>query len=77
MTELDRVRWQCRRGMLELDLLLTRFLDRHYPTLSPSQQTAFKSLLKCSDNDLWALICGRQAVESGDPCAIVEMLRRV
>ena len=29
MSELDRIRWHCRRGMLELDLVLARFLERH------------------------------------------------
>jgi antitoxin CptB len=59
MSEADRLRWHCRRGLLELDLVLSRFLDRQSSTLTPGQQSAFKTLLECSDNDLWDLVCGR------------------
>ena len=76
MAELDRVRWQCRRGMLELDLVLSRFLDQHYAGLTASEQAAFKSLLECSDNQLWDLIAGRQEPGSGDLEAIVGRLRQ-
>jgi len=45
MSELDRVRWHCRRGMLELDLLLHRFLDRHLASLTPDEMERFKEVL--------------------------------
>jgi succinate dehydrogenase flavin-adding protein (antitoxin of CptAB toxin-antitoxin module) len=60
MAEIDRVRWHCRRGLLELDVVLTRFLDRHFETLSPQQRAAFKRLLDYPDNDLWDFVSGKQ-----------------
>ena len=33
MSEVDRIRWHCRRGLLELDIVLARFLDRHLDDL--------------------------------------------
>lgn len=44
-----RLRWQCRRGLLELDLLLTRFLDERYAALDPVDQVMFHDLLKQPD----------------------------
>lgn len=48
----SQVRWHCRRGMLELDTLLTNFFDSHYDTLSVKQQQAFAELLTHSDPEL-------------------------
>jgi antitoxin CptB len=49
LKNIDRLRWQCRRGMLELDVLLEAFLDQHYPTLSPRLQRHFYQLLGFPD----------------------------
>ena len=46
--EIERLRWQCRRGMLELDLLLNRFLESAYADLSVQQRTDFVRLLGAS-----------------------------
>jgi antitoxin CptB len=56
MTELNRLRWRCRRGLLELDIVLERFLERHYPALSGSELEEFKALLGESDATLWEMI---------------------
>ena len=37
MSELDRIRWNCRRGLLELDLILEKFLERHLERLTPDE----------------------------------------
>jgi succinate dehydrogenase flavin-adding protein (antitoxin of CptAB toxin-antitoxin module) len=49
----NRLYWKCRRGLLELDLVLQKYLEKHPhdPSLSP--------LLDLPDNDLWDIICGR------------------
>lgn len=44
-----RLRWHCRRGVKELDVLLTRFLDAVYPGLSSTEQAAFEHLLTLED----------------------------
>ena len=76
MGELDRIRWHCRRGMLELDLVLARFLDRHFADLPPSQQEAFKALLEYPDNDLWDLVAGRIEAAPGDQATVLGLLRK-
>jgi len=79
VSERDRVRWHCRRGMLELDLVLTRFLERHFENLTPGQHAAFKTLLEYSDNDLWDLISQREEPAGLDPdaLAVARLLKRV
>jgi antitoxin CptB len=60
MRDDDRIRWHCRRGLLELDLVLSKFLENHYPGLSQQQKAVFKRLLELPDNDLWDLLSGKQ-----------------
>jgi succinate dehydrogenase flavin-adding protein (antitoxin of CptAB toxin-antitoxin module) len=74
MAELDRIRWRCRRGLLELDLVLGNFLDRRFDGLDADQRQLFSELLDQPDNDLLDLAMGRR---EADPRyrAIVEMLR--
>jgi succinate dehydrogenase flavin-adding protein (antitoxin of CptAB toxin-antitoxin module) len=48
-----RLKWQCRRGLLELDLLLERYLSRN------SGDAQLSALLELPDNDLWDIISGR------------------
>lgn len=54
--ELRRLRWRCRRGMLELDILLQRFLDQGYTRLDEHQRQAFNDLLELPDNTLLAYL---------------------
>ena len=75
MSELDRVRWHCRRGMLELDLLLQRFVDRHLESLTPDEMERFKAVLDLQDGDLWQLLSGRADVEDERLKPIVAMIR--
>ena len=74
MAEHDRIRWRCRRGLLELDLVLERFLARRFDGLDRELRSRFDELLDEPDNDLLDLALGRT-----EPApryrAIVEMLR--
>ena len=57
--ERDRIRWRCRRGMLELDLVLAGFLERHLDSLDDAQIDVFVSLLMRPDPELLDLVMGR------------------
>ncbi len=74
--ELNRLRWRSRRGLLENDLVLGRFLAAYGADLEGERLRAFKTLLEYGDNDLWDLVSGR--AECGDPALgeVVELLRR-
>jgi antitoxin CptB len=54
-----RLRWRCRRGMLENDLIMARFLDQHEANLSDLDVLAVDRLMDLSDNALLDLILGR------------------
>ena len=56
LKQLERARWRCRRGLLELDLTLERFVDEHYVSLGEAERRQFEMLLDLSDNDLWDMI---------------------
>ena len=49
---LSRLRWQCRRGMRELDVLMTRWLERDWPAASSAERSAFQQLLALQDPEL-------------------------
>jgi antitoxin CptB len=55
-----KLRWRCRRGMRELDVLLTRFVDEEYRTAAPEQQEAFRRLLDVQDPLMHAYFLGRE-----------------
>ncbi len=61
MSELDEIRWHCRRGLLELDLILEKFNQQYLDSLDPEQLERFKELLAYYDNDLLDLVKGRAA----------------
>jgi antitoxin CptB len=73
MAEADRLRWQCRRGMLELDLVLTKFLNRHVETLSSEEMKAFRRLLDYPDNDLWDIVSGKIPPPDPEAATIIKM----
>lgn len=70
-TNLNRLRWRCRRGMLELDLVLERFLGENYAQLTARQQQEFETLLELEDHELWQRVRGEEPVTS-----IVEQMLR-
>jgi antitoxin CptB len=63
MKELERTRWRCRRGLLELDVVLQRFIDKHYEKLDEEALRQFEALLDLADNDLWDMIALEEATD--------------
>jgi len=72
--ERERLRWRCRRGMLELDLLFQRFIAREFDQLTDRDAGVLSRILELPDNDLLAYCYGRR--ESGDP-EIDALVRRI
>jgi len=72
---LSRLRWRCRRGMLENDIVLSRFLDSRGAALGEDEVAMLDALLDLPDQELWDLIAGRaEPPESVAP--LVDALRR-
>ncbi|MES2413248.1 MAG: succinate dehydrogenase assembly factor 2 [Pseudomonadota bacterium] len=57
---LSKLRWRCRRGLLENDLLIERFFARHEATLTIRQAKGMNDLMELSDNDLLDLLLKRK-----------------
>ena len=71
-----RLRWKCRRGMKELDVLLERFLQQGYDDLSDTQRQMFLALLELEDPDLYALLIDQQAPKEEGWKDVIESIRR-
>ncbi|WP_159015938.1 succinate dehydrogenase assembly factor 2 [Cognatiluteimonas profundi] len=74
-TELRRLRWRCRRGMRELDQLLTRWLDREWASASDAERGVFLRLLDCEDDRLWRWFLGHETPSDAELDSLVQRLR--
>jgi antitoxin CptB len=73
-----RLKWACRRGMLELDVLFMPFSESGFDELSEQQQEVFERLLTCDDPDLYAWFMGHQACDDQEFSQMVKhILSRV
>ncbi len=61
---LSKLRWRCRRGLLENDLFIERFFNRHASSLTVGNARGMYELMDLSDNDLMDLLMQRQALDS-------------
>jgi len=75
--ERGRLRWKCRRGMLELDMVLLPFLDRHYDALTPEQKISFETLLEEQDPTLQSWFMQQVISEDKEMAAMVDYIRSV
>jgi antitoxin CptB len=74
-----KLRWRCRRGLLENDLFLERFFARHGAALAPAQALLLEELMQLSDNDLMDLLLRRREpdgeLDRPDMKQLLEQLR--
>ena len=75
MAKLDKVRWHCRRGLLELDVILERFNSQHLTSLADEELYCFEALLEFTDNDLLDLIMHRSELHEARYAQVLELLR--
>jgi antitoxin CptB len=76
---LSKLRWRCRRGLLENDLFIERFFNRHESRLTVGQARALYVLMDLSDNDLLDLLLRRnelpEDINQEDVQEVLNMLR--
>ncbi|MEM5497045.1 succinate dehydrogenase assembly factor 2 [Paraglaciecola mesophila] len=73
-----RLKWACRRGMLELDVIFMPFVEEGFNDLSEADKVIFESLLTCDDPDLYAWLMGHQACNNPDYKRLIDhILSRV
>jgi antitoxin CptB len=77
--ELSKLRWRCRRGLLENDLFIERFFARHEAQLTAGNAWGLSVLMDLADNDLLDLLLRRKEPEAGitteEVLEVLEMLR--
>ncbi len=73
--ELARLRWQCRRGMLELDAMLASFLDEGFSQLTNKEKTAFYTLLNYPDQFLLEYLMGRSLPLDKDVAHVAQKIQ--
>ena len=73
--DLKRLKWRCRRGLKELDVMLERFLSNGFEELSSAEKNHFKDLLEEQDLDLLAWFTGKSAPASADYQSLIALIR--
>lgn len=76
VNDMSRLRWACRRGMLELDVILGNFLNEAYLSLELDDKQRFVDLLSCTDPELFAWLLGHEVPTDPDTLKMVEIIRR-
>ena len=76
MNERSRLSWRCRRGTVELEVMLARFLDNGYATLDPNGRAAFERLLACEDDQLIGWLLKGETPRDGELAETVVAIRR-
>ncbi|HUP97592.1 MAG TPA: succinate dehydrogenase assembly factor 2 [Usitatibacter sp.] len=72
---IERLKWRSRRGLLELDLVFTRFWKGAGARVTEEEAAALERLLQLPDNDLLDLVMGKTRARESDLAALVEKLR--
>ena len=73
-TELNRLFWHSRRGMLELDVLLVPFVREVYAQLDAEDQARYRKLLECEDQDMIGWFMQREEPQDPDLLRMVRMI---
>ena len=74
---LGKLRWHCRRALLELDLVFQRFWEGTGDEIDEETEAALARLLDMEDHDLWDLVSGRRDTADPQLNGMVERLRRI
>lgn len=77
MSEISRLKWLCRRGVKELDIVFTEYLNNDYAGAPESEKQAFAELLEIEDPDLFLLVLGSKQTDNAAQAALLEKLRTV
>jgi succinate dehydrogenase flavin-adding protein (antitoxin of CptAB toxin-antitoxin module) len=74
--EEQRLRWRSRRGLLEMDLILERFLARHLASLGDGELAAYDQLLDLPDNDFLDLVMERKETANEQLIPVLAKIRQ-
>lgn len=75
MNEISKIKWLCRRGMLEPQLMLEKFVENHLENLTEKERGILLELLEYPDPVLFAWFIGQEKPSSPELCEMVERIR--
>ena len=75
MSDMSRLRWRCRRGTKELDIVMNRYLQERYETASVEEQATFNALLDIEDPIIFDWLMDKTQSEDANLQALVETLK--
>lgn len=77
MASPGRLKWQCRRGTLELDIMLERYLSQCYSLADEAEQSLFLTLLALEDKELFPYLMGDRLPDSEQLATLIEKIRQL
>ncbi len=77
MSEISKLRWHCRRGMKELEVLLTRYLEQSYPDADLEEKALFVKLLELQDPLMYTYMIGRDTSPDESLQTLIDKIRRL
>jgi len=72
--ELGKLLWRCRRGMKELDILLTRYLEEQFCDAPAAHQEAFRTLLEAPDTEIYGYLLGQRRPPTALLSSLIERI---
>lgn len=75
MSEMSYLKWRCRRGVKELDVILTRYLEQEFERAEDTEQAVFKNLLDLEDPILFGMLIGSEPVTNPEFVPLLDKLR--
>ncbi len=77
MNELSQMKWHCRRGIKELDIILGKYLEEHYDSASQSEQYAFRDLLLLEDPVLFSFLLETEEPDNPEQISLIIKLKNL
>ena len=77
MKDLDLLKWRCRRGMKELEVILTCYLEQNYTQASIREQQTFVRLLGLTDVELYTYLVGQQSPVEEEMLVLVRKISQL
>lgn len=74
---IGKLKWHCRRALLELDLVFQRFWAREQDAVDETTEAVLTRLLELEDHDLWALVSNKRATDDVELAAMIKRLQKV
>ncbi len=76
MSEISKLRWRCRRGMKELDVAMTAYLEKFYGSASEEDRSAFLRLIDTQDPELMNMVMGKIEAPDEQMNRVIQTIRR-